>query len=100
MPPKMAVTPWESPRWSSLCLKDCSLRRGPTLEQFVKKCSLWEGLTLEQLMENCLPWEGLHAGAGEEKSPAPEEEGAAETMCDKLTPTPIPCPPALLGVRR
>lgn len=26
------------------------------------------------------------------RSPAPEEEGAAETMCDELTPTPIPRP--------
>ena len=31
------------------------------------------------------------------RSPAPEEEGAAETMCDELTVTPIPRPPALLG---
>jgi len=27
-------------------------------------------------------------------SPPPEEEGAVETMCDALTVTPIPCPPA------
>jgi len=26
------------------------------------------------------------------RSPPPEEEGAAETTCDKLTITPIPCP--------
>ena len=25
-----------------------------------------------------------------------EEEGVAETTCDELTATPIPCPPALL----
>jgi len=31
------------------------------------------------------------------RSPAPEEEGAAETTCDELTITPIPRPPALLG---
>jgi len=31
------------------------------------------------------------------RSPPPEEEGAAERMCDKLTVTPIPCPPVLLG---
>ena len=30
-------------------------------------------------------------------SPAPEEEGAAERTCDKLTTTPIPHPSALLG---
>jgi len=29
--------------------------------------------------------------------PCPEEEGTAEVMCDELTATPIPCPPALLG---
>jgi len=34
------------------------------------------------------------------KSPPPEEEGVAETMCDELTITPIPCPPAPLGVGR
>ena len=34
------------------------------------------------------------------RSPPPEEEGAAETMCDELTITPIPHPPALLGGRR
>lgn len=42
-------------------------------------------------MKDCLPWETPHAGAG------CEEEGAAETTCDEPTPTPIPCPPALLG---
>ena len=31
------------------------------------------------------------------RSPPPEEEGAAETTCDELTATPIPCPPVLLG---
>ena len=25
-------------------------------------------------------------------SPPHEEEGAAETACDKVTPTPVPCP--------
>ncbi|XP_075356581.1 uncharacterized protein LOC142409205 [Mycteria americana] len=40
--------PIGNPRWSSLFLKDCTLWKGPTLEQFVKNCSPWEGLTLEQ----------------------------------------------------
>ena len=48
---------------------------------------------LEQFVEDCLPWVGPHAGAGEEH----EEEGAAETMCDELTTTPVPHPPAPLG---
>jgi len=30
------------------------------------------------------------------RSLSPEEEAAAETMCDELTVTPIPCPPAPL----
>jgi len=30
----------------------------------------------------------------------PEGQGAAETTCDELTVTPIPCPPAPLGGRR
>ena len=30
------------------------------------------------------------------RSPPPEGQGAAETACDELTVTPIPCPPALL----
>jgi len=34
------------------------------------------------------------------RSPPPEEEGAAETMCDELTITPIPPLPVLLGGRR
>ena len=54
------------PRWSSLLLKDCTLWKGPTLEQFVKNCSPWEGLMLEKFVEDCLPWEGPHTGAGEE----------------------------------
>jgi len=34
------------------------------------------------------------------RSLPPEEEEAAETVCDELTVTPIPCPHALLGGRR
>jgi len=30
------------------------------------------------------------------RSPSPEEEGVAETTCDQLTTTPIPCPPVPL----
>ena len=49
------------PRCSSLLLKECTLWKGPTLEQFMKDCSL-----LEKFVEDCLPWEGPHTGAGEE----------------------------------
>ena len=51
------VTPWGTPRWSSLFLKVCTPWEGPTLEEFTKNCSLWEGLTLEKFMEDCLLWE-------------------------------------------
>ena len=34
------------------------------------------------------------------RSPPLEEERVAETNCDKLTTTPIPCPTALLVRRR
>jgi len=37
----------------------------------------------------------LEQGQSVRSSP-PEEEGAAETTCDELTTTPIPCSPALL----
>jgi len=44
---------------------------------------------------------GPSAGAGAEcEEPSPEEEGAAETIGDELTVTPIPHPPALLGGRK
>ena len=40
------------PRWSSLFLKDCTPRKGSTLEQFMKNCSLWEGPMLEKFVED------------------------------------------------
>jgi len=77
-------------------MKDWAPWKGPMLEKFVKNCSLWEGLTLEQFMEGCVPWEAPHAGAEE----GSEEEGVAETTCDELTATSIPCPRVLLRRRR
>ena len=38
----------------------------------------------------------LEQGTSEESSP-PEEDGAAETRCGELTPTPIACSPAPPG---
>jgi len=74
---------------------------GTHAEQFVKNGSLWEGLALMRFTEDFLPWEGPHAGVGEEcEESSPEEEAAAETMCDELTTVPTPCPPVLLGGRR
>ena len=58
--------PVGDPRWSSLFLKDCTLWKGPTLEQFMKNCSLWERLMLKKFMEGCLLWEGPHTGVEEE----------------------------------
>ena len=66
------------------------------LNQFVKSCSPWEGPMLEKFMKDFIPWEEPHDGAGEES----EEEGAAETMCDELTASPIPCLPAPLRLGR
>jgi len=37
---------------------------------------------------SCRSWGGVSS---------PEEEEAAETTCDELTVTPIPCPPVPLG---
>ena len=34
------------------------------------------------------------------RSPSPEKEGAAETMCGELSATTIPCPPTPLWQRR
>jgi len=34
------------------------------------------------------------------RSPPPQEEGMAETVCDELTTAPIPFPPVSLGGRR
>ncbi|KAK4828810.1 hypothetical protein QYF61_000867 [Mycteria americana] len=78
--------PVRDPCWSSTFLKDCTPWEGPTLEQFVKNCSRWEGPMLEKFVEDCLLGVRPHAGAGEEC----EGTGAAETMCNKLTITPIP----------
>lgn len=64
-----------------------------TLEQSIKYCSPWEGLTLEKFIESCLLWKGSHTGAGDNS----QEQGEAETICDKLTTAPIPCPSTLLG---
>jgi len=66
------------------------LAGGPTQwsSQFLKDCSLWEGPTLVKFVRGCLLWGRHHAGAEEES----EEERAAETTCDELTPTLFPIP--------
>ena len=62
---------------SCLFLTDCTLWKGPMLEQVLKNGSPWEGPRLELFVKACTPWEGPHAGAGEER----EEEGAAKMKC-------------------
>ncbi|OPJ67041.1 hypothetical protein AV530_016965 [Patagioenas fasciata monilis] len=90
----------EDPRWTSLFLKDCTLWKGLTLGQFMKteanrKDPRWRS-----------SWRTVYHGRdpmleqGKRVRIAPlEEEGAAETTCDKLLAIPIPCPPSLLGGR-
>jgi len=70
--------PVGDPCWSSLLLKDCTMWKGPMLEQFMKNYHLWEELTLEKFLENCLPWVRPHTEAVKES----KEEGVAESMCD------------------
>ena len=83
--PEKAVTPWESPRWSSLwrtatCGKDSRWRSSWRAEPHERDPTLEQGRSV--------------------RSPAPEEEGAAETTCDELTATPIPAPLRLWRGRR
>jgi len=91
---------------------------GPTLEQPVPEgLHPMEGIHAGTVREELQPMGRTHIGevCGElspvrgtftleqgqsVRSPPPEEEGAAETKCDELTITPIPCPPALFGGRR
>ncbi|GAB0178670.1 junction-mediating and -regulatory protein-like [Grus japonensis] len=78
------VQPMEIHSGADICLQPME---DPTLEQSVP-----EGLH---------PMEGTHAGAGAEcEESSPEEEGAAETVCDELTTTPIPHPSVPLEVGR
>lgn len=41
--------------------------------------------------------EGLFPMKGTVRSPSPEVEGTAGSMCDELTATPVPYTPVLLG---
>ena len=69
------------------------------LGQFVKSCSPFGRTHSGEVCGELSPVRGtfmLEQG-NSVRSPTLEEEGVAETMCDKLTATPIPCPTALLG---
>ncbi|OPJ76498.1 hypothetical protein AV530_016170 [Patagioenas fasciata monilis] len=106
------------------CLKEAVIHGKPTLEQTSgRTCdhrleqSVPEGLhpvegTAGAVNEELQPVGGTHVSEvhgelspvggtphwsrGRVRSPPPEEEGAEEIMCDKLTTTLIPCPPVLL----
>ncbi|OPJ75326.1 hypothetical protein AV530_007828 [Patagioenas fasciata monilis] len=49
--------PMGDPGWSSLCQKDCTLWKGPMLEQFAKKSRLLEGPILEKFMTVSHGWD-------------------------------------------
>lgn len=53
------------PVWSSLFLKDFTLCKVPTLEQFMMNCSPGQGAHIDVCVGLSL-WEGSDAGAGEE----------------------------------
>ncbi|GAB0186406.1 hypothetical protein GRJ2_001105900 [Grus japonensis] len=63
------------------------------LEHFMKNSSLRKGLTLEKFMKDCIPCKGSHTGTREKS----EEEEVAGTVCYGFTATPISHPPVLLG---
>lgn len=77
-------------------LRSCTPWIGHILEQFFKNCSPWEGLMLEMFVEGWISWEENHARAWENC----DEEWKREVKGYKLTATPIPHPPVLLGVGR
>jgi len=86
------------PRWSSLFLKDCTPWKDPHWGNLCRaaargKDSHWRSSWRKVCHERDT---ALEPGKSVRSRP-PEEEGAAETMCDELTVTPIPCPPVLLG---
>ena len=71
----------------------------PVLEQSVPEgLQPMGGTHSREVCEGLCPVGGTPRwGRGGVRSPPPEEEGAAETTCEELTPTPIPRPPAPPG---
>ncbi|KAM9590886.1 uncharacterized protein ACIBXB_005926 [Morphnus guianensis] len=68
----------------------------PVLEQSVTEDRPMERTHAREVREGLSPVGGTPRWSrGRVRSPPSEEEGEAETTCDELTPTPIPCPPAL-----
>lgn len=83
---------------------------GRTCDSLLRDCTLWKGPTLEQFMKKLQPVGGMHAGESSwrtvshgrdpcrnVKIPLPEDEIAGETTCNELSPVPIPCLPVLLA---
>ncbi|TRZ15769.1 hypothetical protein HGM15179_011351 [Zosterops borbonicus] len=95
------LTPLGIHLWTSLFLKDFTLWKRHTVEQFIKNCSPGGGLLWEKFLEDCLLWEGPQAGAGEKcEVSSPEEKGVAEKRDDELTTALIPHPSELIQGRR
>ena len=49
-----ALWPLGDPCWSSPFLKDSTLWKASTVEQFVENCSQWEGPTMENFRHKLL----------------------------------------------
>jgi len=97
------VTPWGARAGASSWqgLRTCG-ERSPHQRRFSGRAcdpvgdTRWSSL----FFKDCTPWEGPTLEQGQSVKSPPEEEGAAETACDELTVSPIPCPPAPLGGRK
>lgn len=75
------------PCWSSLLLKDCTLCKGLTLQEFIWNSRLWERLTLEKFVKDCLLHMEPYAGG---------QEHEQQTQCIRnwsQTPFSIPSSP-------
>lgn len=82
-------------------LRNCTLWKGPTLEKFMKICSTEKDLYQRGLCGSVSHWRDPTMEQRKNvRSPAPEEEGVPETMCDELTTASIPHLPMLLGGSR
>jgi len=90
------------PGWNSLLLKDFTPWKGPTLGAVCEELQPVGRTHVGEVCGELSPVRTtftLKQGQSVRSLP-PEEKGAAETACDELTVTPIPCPPAPLGWRR
>lgn len=84
--------------WSALFLKDCSPRKGAPAGA-VSELQL-VGRTHTGKVHGELPMVGGTPHWSMGRTPLPEDDTTAGTMCDELTVTPISCLPVSLGGRR